>query len=160
MNEAGWKVDTERPEHDWTKMINRINDNTKGTNFVYRTTLMNDEVKYYNKLAKLKSKHEIELKDKDGNVETVTADNILIATGGRPSYPTDIPNIKELTITSDDLFWMQKPPGKTLVIGASYIGLECAGFLHGLGIDVTVMVRSIFLRGFDQHMANKVAAHM
>jgi pyruvate/2-oxoglutarate dehydrogenase complex dihydrolipoamide dehydrogenase (E3) component len=58
---VGWKVGTERPEHDWTKMINRINDNTKGTNFVYRTTLMNDEVKYYNKLAKLKSKHEIEV---------------------------------------------------------------------------------------------------
>jgi len=55
---------------------------------------------------------------------------------------------------------MQKKPGKTLVVGASYIGLECAGFLHGLGIDVTVMVRSIFLRGFDQQLANKVGDYM
>ena len=55
---------------------------------------------------------------------------------------------------------MQKPPGKSLFIGASYISLECAGFIHGLGYDTTVMVRSIFLRGFDQDMANKVGEYM
>lgn len=30
------------------------------------------------------------------------------------------------------------------------VALECAGFLTGLGLDATVMVRSIPLRGFDQ----------
>ena len=39
-----------------------------------------------------------------------------------------------------------QPPGKTLTVGASYVSLECAGFLRGLGYDVTVAVRSIFLR--------------
>lgn len=47
-----------------------------------------------------------------------------------------------------------------MVVGASYIALECGGFMHGLGCDVTIMVRSIFLRGFDQHMANKVGDYM
>ena len=36
------------------------------------------------------------------------------------------------------------------MVGGSYVSLECAGFLHGIGLDVTVLVRSIFLRGFDQ----------
>lgn len=40
----------------------------------------------------------------------------------------------------------------------SYIALECAGFLKAFGYDTTVMVRSIFLRGFDQQMADIVAA--
>jgi len=44
-----------------------------------------------------------------------------------------------------------------LVVGASYIALECAGFLSAFGYDTTVMVRSIFLRGFDQQMAELVA---
>jgi len=52
-------------------------------------------------------------------------------------------------ITSDDLFSMNESPGKTLIVGASYIALECAGFLASFGYDVTVMVRSILLRGFD-----------
>lgn len=55
---------------------------------------------------------------------------------------------------------MQRPPGKTLVVGASYIALECAGFLAAFGFDVTVMVRSIFLRGFDQEFANKIGEYM
>ncbi|KAF3855764.1 hypothetical protein F7725_016487 [Dissostichus mawsoni] len=49
---------------------------------------------------------------------------------------------------------------QTLVIGASYVALECGGFLAGLGLDVTVMVRSILLRGFDQEMANRAGEHM
>lgn len=36
--------------------------------------------------------------------------------------------------------------------------MECAGFLNAFGYDTTVMVRSIFLRGFDQQMAEMVAA--
>lgn len=40
------------------------------------------------------------------------------------------------------------------------MALECAGFLHGLGYDVTVMVRSVLLRGFDQDMATRVGTFM
>ena len=61
---------------------------------------------------------------------------------------------------SDDIFSLPYAPGRTLFIGASYISLECAGFLHGLGYDTTVMVRSILLRGFDQEMANRVGDYM
>lgn len=64
------------------------------------------------------------------------------------------------TVCSDDLFSLPYCPGKTLVVGASYVALECAGFLAGIGLDVTVMVRSILLRGFDQDMANKIGEHM
>lgn len=46
------------------------------------------------------------------------------------------------------------------MVGASYVALECAGVLTAYGFDTTVMVRSIFLRGFDQGMANKIAEHM
>lgn len=52
------------------------------------------------------------------------------------------------------------PPGRTLVVGASYVALECAGFLNALGYDTTVMVRSILLRGFDQDMANRIGQYM
>jgi thioredoxin reductase (NADPH) len=76
-----------------------------------------------------------------------------------PTLP-EIPGAKEYGISSDDIFWKTTAPGKTLVVGASYVALECAGFLHGVGFDVTVMVRSILLRGFDQDMANLIGKHM
>merc|ERR1712194_5441 len=62
--------------------------------------------------------------------------------------------------SSDDLFSLPNAPGKTLVIGASYVALECAGFLTALGYDTTVMVRSILLRGFDQPIAKKIGEYM
>ena len=52
--------------------------------------------------------------------------------------PSDVPGALEHALTSDDLFSLKKSPGKTLVVGASYIALECAGFMQELGLDVTV----------------------
>lgn len=52
--------------------------------------------------------------------------------------PDDVPGAKEHALTSDDLFSLRTSPGKTLVVGASYIALECAGFMRELGLDVTV----------------------
>lgn len=63
-------------------------------------------------------------------------------------------------VFSDDLFSLPYCPGKTLVVGASYVALECGGFLQAIGLDVTIMVRSILLRGFDQQMAEKIGEYM
>lgn len=85
---------------------------------------------------------------KDGTTVEVTAKYILISTGGRPTF-LDIEDCEKNVMTSDDIFSLRGEPGQILVVGASYIALECAGFLHAFGYEVTVMVRSIFLRGFD-----------
>lgn len=94
------------------------------------------------------------MKDKNGNISTATARRIVVAVGGRPT-PINCEG-GELAISSDDIFSMKTVPGKTLIIGASYIALECAGFLRGCGFDVTVMVRSILLRGFDRDCCERI----
>ena len=146
-------------QHDWAKMVNNVQMHIKGLNFGFRAEMMKVGAKYYNSYAKFLDPHTLTLDNGKGKVETVTADKICIATGGRPSYP-GIPGDKEFGITSDDIFSLAKPPGKTLVIGASYVALECAGFLAAFGYDTTVMVRSILLRGFDQQIANKIGDYM
>jgi len=157
MEAQGWAVDTaEKP--NWTKMVTTIQSHIKSLNWGYKADLMKAKAKYFNKFASFVDPHTIKLVSDSGE-EQVTANKIVVAVGGRPSYP-DIPGAKEFGITSDDLFSLRTPPGKTLVIGASYVALECAGFLTALGFDATVMVRSIFLRGFDQDMANLIAKHM
>lgn len=51
--------------------------------------------------------------------------NVVIAVGGRPKELACEGG--ELAMTSDDIFSLKTPPGKTLVVGASYVALECAG---------------------------------
>lgn len=154
---SGFKVDRSQT-HDWSQMVMSVQMHIKSLNWGYKADLLKLNVKYYNHYARFVDAHTVEL-DNGKEKVTVTADKIVIATGGRPNYP-GIPGDKEFGITSDDLFSLKKAPGKTLVVGASYVALECAGFLTALGYDTTVMVRSIFLRGFDQDMANLIASHM
>jgi len=154
----GWQVE-ERIPHSWATMVQAIQDHVRSLNWGYKVQLRQKNVKYYNKYATFIDNHTLKLTDKGGKEETVTARNIVLAMGGRPIYP-DVPGAKECCITSDDIFSLPHSPGKTLFCGASYIALECAGFLNGLNYDTTVMVRSILLRGFDQDMANKVGNYM
>ena len=65
-----------------------------------------------------------------------------------------------MTITSDDIFWQKKSPGKTLVIGGGYIAVECAGFLKGMGHPVDMLIRSIVLKKFDRDMILRVVKDM
>lgn len=71
-----------------------------------------------------------------------------------------MPDLEKYAITSDDLFSLQEDPGKTLVIGGGYIAVECAGFLRGLGKEVTLINRSTFLRVMDGDMAFRVVDEM
>jgi len=128
-------------------------------NWGFRSELIKTKAKYFNTFATFEDPHTLKLTKANGDSQIVTAENIVIATGGRPLYP-EIEGAKEFGITSDDLFSLKKAPGKTLCVGASYVSLECAGFLTALGYDTTVMVRSILLRGFDQDMANLIGTHM
>ena len=102
--------------------------------------------------------HTLSLTDKKGKVSQITSSRFIIATGGRPS-PLNCEG-GELAISSDDIFSLEQNPGKTLCVGASYIALECAGFLAGIGVDTEVAVRSILLRGFDREIADKIGAHI
>eukprot|EP00928_Gymnodinium_smaydae_P054552 TRINITY_DN382_c0_g2_i1.p1 TRINITY_DN382_c0_g2~~TRINITY_DN382_c0_g2_i1.p1 ORF type:complete len:483 (-),score=128.36 TRINITY_DN382_c0_g2_i1:197-1645(-) len=145
--------------HNWEDMVQKVNNYIKSLQFGAKSELRSKKIKYYNKFATFVDAHTLSLKGADGEEEKVTAKYILIACGGRPSYG-GYPGSEECCVSSDDIFWMKKPPGKTLVVGASYIALECAGFLAGLGFDVTVMVRSILLRGFDQDIADMIGSYM
>ncbi|CAH2006882.1 unnamed protein product [Acanthoscelides obtectus] len=154
----GWELEPENIHHSWESLKDAVQGHIKSVNWVTRVELRDKKVEYINGQGKFVDPHTIHTQTKQGE-RTLTAKYFLIAVGGRPRYP-DIPGAVEYGITSDDIFSLPKPPGKTLIVGAGYIGLECAGFLRGLGYEATVLIRSIPLRGFDQQMANLIVAEM
>ncbi|XP_005522123.1 PREDICTED: thioredoxin reductase 3 [Pseudopodoces humilis] len=154
----GWQYE-EQVKHNWEIMVEAIQNYIGSLNWGYRVSLREKSVTYLNSYGEFVEPHKIKATNRKGQVTYHTAETFVLATGERPRY-LGIPGDKEFCITSDDLFSLPYCPGKTLVVGASYVALECAGFLAGLGLDVTVMVRSILLRGFDQEMAEKVGAYM
>ena len=155
--EYGW-TGADNVACDWSTLSNNVTMYIRSLNWGYKTELNKRGVQYINGKAKFLDAHTIEGTLPDGSTKKVTARRVMVATGGRPTV-LKCPGA-ELAITSDDIFRLGQDPGKTLVVGASYVALECAGFLHGIGRETAVMVRSIPLRGFDQDMATKIVEHM
>ncbi len=84
-----------------------------------------------------------------------SADNILIAVGGYPTWPS-IPGA-EHGISSDGFFELEDLPKKSVVVGAGYIAFEMAGILKSLGSDVTQIIRKDkVLRSFDDLIVESV----
>jgi glutathione reductase (NADPH) len=88
-----------------------------------------------------------------------TAEKILIATGGWPHIP-DIPG-KELVITSNEIFSLDKLPKAAVIVGGGYIAVEFAGILNGLGVETQLIYRgNQLLKGFDSDCREKVTEGM
>ncbi|XP_050536910.1 thioredoxin reductase 1, mitochondrial isoform X1 [Daktulosphaira vitifoliae] len=154
----GWEI--QGPiSFNWSSLVEAVQNHIKSVNWVTRVQLRDKKIEYVNGHGVFEDNHTVLAKMKGGKEKRLTAKDIVIAVGGRPKYP-NFPGCKEYCITSDDIFSLNSPPGDTLVIGAGYIGLECAGFLRGLGYQATVMVRSMILRGFDRDMVNLIQSEM
>jgi thioredoxin reductase (NADPH) len=153
----GWNTS---PTHcDWLTLRDNVRDHIKGLNFGYRVQLREAGVTYLNALGKFIGPHELECTDGKGKTKVITSARFVIATGGRPT-PLEIPG-GEHAITSDDIFYLDHAPGKTCVVGAGYVALECAGFVAGLEAGETkVLVRSKPLRTFDQDTVQYVVDYM
>ncbi|KAG1658098.1 Glutathione amide reductase [Nymphon striatum] len=94
--------------------------------------------------------------------ETYTADNIVIASGGRPIIPGDIEG-SELGINSDGFFQDldEVQPQKVVVVGGGYIALELAMLMDGLGSDVSVLHQGWpVLEGFDGMIQDALSQQM
>ncbi|XP_039258102.2 thioredoxin reductase 2, mitochondrial-like [Styela clava] len=154
----GWNIPGDIT-NNWEELSHAVQMHVRSLNWGHKVQLNERKVKYYNAYGSFVDANTVRGTKKNGDKIYLQSDNIVIAVGGRPRYP-NFPGAREHCITSDDLFWKKKPPGKTLVVGGSYVGLECAGFLHGLGFDTTLLIRSIPLRGFDQQMAKLVTDNM
>jgi len=109
--------------------------------------------------ASFASAHTIQVTAEDGSISTVSAEHVLIATGGRPDLP-NTPGM-DLAITSDGFFEMEVLPKKAVVVGAGYIAVELAGVLNGLGVDTHLVVRQgKALRNFDDDISDHLDFEM
>ena len=140
----GWNIG-ER-SLDWTHFIKAKNDEINRLNGIYENLLKNANVQIHWGGAQIIDSNTVRVQDK-----TITAEHILIATGGKIVMP-DIPGAKEYGITSDDIFYLKEQPKRLAVVGVGYIGLEFAGIFNALGSETHIIYRrdKILNEGFDE----------
>jgi glutathione reductase (NADPH) len=145
----GWTI--QKGPHDWAKLIAAKDREITRLEGIYRKLLTGAGATIFDARAVLADAHTVRMGDK-----TVTAKNIVIATGGHPERP-DIPGA-ELGIISDDAFYLKTMPRTVAMVGSGYIAVEFAGIFRALGAEVHLIYRQpLPLRGFDMDIREGLA---
>jgi NAD(P) transhydrogenase len=105
--------------------------------------------------------HTIQIVEPKGDVDSLRAPFIVIATGSRPRRPADIP-FNDLTICdSDSILSTETIPKSMTVMGGGVIGCEYASMFAAFGIKVTLLDRRTeLLRFVDQEIVQALIYHM
>ena len=155
----GWSVGETR--FDWPTLIANKDKEIARLEGIYRRNVKAAGVTIFDDRAVFEDPHTLRLVMSD---ETVTAETILIATGGWPTHElgTDKPiRGGHLCITSNEAFHLEKLPERVLIAGGGYIALEFAHIFHGLGSKVSLVYRGEKpLRGFDGDLRDAICHSM
>ena len=150
----GWsKIDS---TFDWKRFLTAKDVEIGRLSGIYASNLAKAGAELIHAKARLVDAHTIELIGKN---KTVTADTILIATGGWVSVPSpeEVPGIEHV-ITSNEAFHLEELPKSIMVVGGGYIAVEFAGIFNGLGVDTTLVYRGPnILRGFDEDVRSHLS---
>jgi glutathione reductase (NADPH) len=140
----GWTIIKEK--HDWPALIAAKDREITRLEGIYRRLLANAGATIFDARATFVDPHTLDVGGK-----RVTAEKIVIATGGHPERPP-IPGA-ELGIISDDAFYLKQLPKKIVICGSGFIAVEFAGIFQALGAETHLVYRQPTpLRGFDQDL--------
>jgi glutathione reductase (NADPH) len=129
--------------HDWAHLKSERDTYIHRLNGVYAANLAKRNVELVHARAHFVDSHSVKAGER-----TLTAEHIVIATGGRPLLP-NIPGT-ELGISSDGFFALPARPQRVAVVGSSYIAVELAGIFSGLGSATSLILRGeAVLRSFE-----------
>jgi glutathione reductase (NADPH) len=149
----GWHIDGAR--FSWPEFLAAKDKEIARLSGIYVRNLENAGAELVHARATLVDAHTVEV---DGR--RVTADKILIATGGRPWMPKALPGI-EHAITSNEAFHLDEVPRRIVIAGGGYIAVEFACIFKGMGAEVHLIHRGPnILRGFDDDVRTHVAEEM
>ncbi len=149
----GWTIG--ETVFDWARFLAEKDKEIARLSGIYVRNLQNAGAELLHGKARLVDRHTIEVGER-----TVTAAKILIATGGMPWMPTDLPG-GELAISSNEAFHLAELPKRIVIAGGGYIAVEFAGIFNGLGVETTLVHRGPnILRGFDDDVRSHVAEEL
>jgi glutathione reductase (NADPH) len=149
----GWTAGTAK--FDWPSLIAAKDREIARLEGLYRKGLDMHHAAIIDSRAELIDPHTIRILS-DGR--TVTAEHILIATGGR-SNPHKALLGHELCISSSEAFDLIQLPKAIVIEGGGYIAVEFANIFHGLGVKTTLVYRGKEILSRFDHDLRRMLHH-
>ena len=146
----GWQVTVDG--HDWPALVAAKDAELDRLEGIYRSLLANAGVELIEGRGVVSGPNSVAVDGRE-----ITAERILIATGGWPQIP-DVPGLADHAITSNEALDLPARPDSVLVYGAGYIAVEFASIFNGFGIETHLVYRGdLPLRGFDEDIRRQSA---
>ncbi|HLU58423.1 MAG TPA: Si-specific NAD(P)(+) transhydrogenase [Pseudonocardia sp.] len=129
---------------------------------VVRNQLLRNHVEIITGTARFEDEHTVTVQGEGrGDRTTVTAANIVIATGTKPARPSEVEFDDEHVLDSDGVLKLQRVPGSMVVVGAGVIGIEYASMFAALGTRVTVVEKRPSMLDFcDPEVVESLKFHL
>jgi dihydrolipoamide dehydrogenase len=107
----------------------------KGVGFLMRK----HKVDVFEGTGRLTSANSLEIELNEGGERTITADNLIIATGARPRSIPGVEIDGEVIVTYYEAIMSDELPKRAVVVGGGPIGMEFAYVWASYGVDVTIV---------------------
>lgn len=125
--------------------------------------LKKHHIQYLDGRAYIPGPNQLEVADNDGNTTAVSWDNLILATGSRPTSLPSLPFNGTTILSSDDVLDLEKIPESITIVGAGVIGCEFAFIWNSLGAKVTLVEaldRPLPLPSVDEDCSKLIAREM
>ena len=132
-------IEVEGLKANMEQMIQRKNDVVSQTCSGVKFLMDKNKIDVHYGLGSFVDKQTVLVSAADGSTTTITAKNIIIATGSKPNFFPGMEPDKKRIITSTEALNMKEIPKKMLVIGAGVIGLELGSVFNRLGSEIEVI---------------------
>lgn len=129
----------EKVDKDFDAVVARSRDVADGMSKGVQFLMKKNKIEVIMGTGKVLPGKKIEVTDADGTKKTVSASNIIIATGARSRELPNLPQDGEKIIGYRKAMTLPKQPKKMVVVGSGAIGVEFAYFYATMGTEVTIV---------------------
>lgn len=127
------------PKHDFKKVVERSRGVADGMSNGIQYLFKKNKIETIRGTGKVTDKNKVEVTDKDGKKKTVSAQQIILATGARSK---ELPNLKQdgkKIFGYRKAMTLEQQPKSMVIVGSGAIGSEFAYFYSTMGTEVTLV---------------------
>ena len=148
---AEFNVDASLGGLRWTDLRDRVFNRTNSQSAAGRKGREDsDFATFYEGHAEFVGPRQLRVEDRDGGITEITADQIVIANGGRPVIPRVVRDSALPYETSDTIMRIDAPPRRLAILGGGYVAAELAHVFAAAGSEIVIVEKHDQLLGGPQ----------
>jgi dihydrolipoamide dehydrogenase len=136
---SDYGIKVEKADKDFTAVVKRSRDVAGGMSAGVTFLMKKNKIDVIMGTGKVKPGKKLEVTAADGTKKELTANHIIIATGGRARQLPNLTIDNKKIIGYRDAMVLPTQPKKMVVVGSGAIGVEFAYFYATMGTEVTIV---------------------